>query len=87
VPSIFKETLHNIVRHSQAAEVNINVSRTENIFQFRVQDNGVGFQPNGKTTGNGLKNMRRRAKEVNATLEIKSSPGGGTITTLSVPIS
>ena len=87
VPSIFKETLHNILRHSHATEVNISVQRVEKNFQFCIQDNGTGFSPDIKTSGNGLKNMRRRAKEINAQLEIKSTQGSGTMTRLSVPLS
>lgn len=86
VPAIFKETLHNIVRHSNATEVTIAVSRVEKKFQFRVQDNGVGFHLERKSVGNGLKNMRRRAGEINAQLSIESAPGRGTITTFSVAI-
>ena len=86
VPPLFKETLHNVLKHSRATQANITVHRTEKQFQFRVQDNGVGFKPEARSAGNGLKNLKRRAQEIGGKLEIVSSPGHGTTVTLTAPI-
>ena len=75
---IFKETLHNVVKHSAATKVQIEVSRINNDFKFSVQDDGCGFDPSQKQSGNGLKNIRRRAAEMKAQLEIISDPAAGT---------
>ncbi len=75
---IFKETLHNIVKHSAATKVEISVSRTNGNFEFLVQDNGRGFSTAERHAGNGLKNIRRRAVEMNASLEISSDHAHGT---------
>jgi signal transduction histidine kinase len=86
VPPLFKETLHNLLKHSRATQVRISVRRLEKQFEFRVQDNGVGFNPGAKSSGNGLKNLKRRAQEIGGHLEIESSPGGGTTIMLTAPI-
>ena len=86
VPPLFKETLHNLLKHSRATQVEIFVRRTERQFQFRVRDNGIGFRPEAKSSGNGLKNMKKRAEEIGGRLEVESSPGGGTCVMLTVPI-
>jgi signal transduction histidine kinase len=86
VPSIFKEVLHNLLRHSSASKVAIMVRRTENNFQFQVQDNGIGFSPGSTNSGNGMKNMNRRAKEINGLLKVESTLGRGTTITLITPI-
>jgi len=86
VPSLFKEVLHNLLKHSGATEVVITVSRTDKTFQFQVRDNGVGFCPETVSSGNGLKNMKRRAKEIGGELVIASTPGGGTGITLRAPL-
>lgn len=86
VPPLFKETLHNLLKHARATTVTISVRRRENEFQFRIQDNGVGFDAAKKSAGNGLKNLRRRAAEIGGRLEIETHPGGGTIVTLTAPI-
>jgi ligand-binding sensor domain-containing protein len=85
-PPLFKEALHNLLRHSRATQAAITVGCTAKQFNFKVQDNGVGFDPKAKSSGNGLKNMKRRALEMGGRLEILSSPGGGTTVMLIVPI-
>ena len=80
VPPIFKEALHNLLKHSRATAVEVSVSRLENEFQFRIQDNGGGFDAGQKSSGNGLQNMKRRAAEIGGRLEIKSSKGETTVT-------
>jgi signal transduction histidine kinase len=43
-----------------------------------IRDNGIGFDVNKNLSGNGIKNMRKRADEINAELKIESTTGGGT---------
>ena len=86
VPPIFKEALHNILKHAHATEVRISVRRWEDKFQFRITDNGIGFDESTASAGNGLKNMRRRAADIGGQFEIARPPGGGTAVTLTAPI-
>jgi signal transduction histidine kinase len=79
---IFKETLHNIVKHSKATRVEIAVRRHANVFELRIHDNGIGFDPHARSSGNGLKNLKRRAQEMPGELLIESQPGQGTTLTL-----
>jgi signal transduction histidine kinase/streptogramin lyase len=83
---LYKEVLHNLLKHSRATTVEISVSCQNKQFQFRIRDNGVGFDPARKSAGNGLKNMRRRAAELRGRLEIDSRCGDGTMVTLTAPI-
>lgn len=83
---LFKETLHNILKHSHATAVEISVRREGNEFQYTITDNGVGFDPTRQSAGNGLKNMRRRAAEIKGRVDIRSQPGSGATVTLSAPI-
>jgi ligand-binding sensor domain-containing protein/signal transduction histidine kinase len=75
---MFKEILANTVKHSKATCVQIEVSETQDVWQMVVRDNGVGFNMTDRASGNGLKNLHRRAEKLNGTLEIKSQPGVGT---------
>lgn len=86
VPPIFKESLHNIIRHSNATQVKIEVERRGGVFQFRITDNGRGFGEPANHSGNGLKNMRRRAADIGGRLDIVSRTGQGTTVTLSASI-
>jgi len=83
---IFKETLHNTIKHSHATQVTIKVNRAKDRFQITIQDNGTGFDPDVRSAGNGLKNIRRRALEMRAQLEIRRPAAGGTCLQLTVPI-
>jgi len=83
---IFKEALHNVIKHAHASEVQIRVSRIGGWFEFCVKDNGLGWKVRGSYSGNGIKNMRRRAAEMRGKLEFKSSPGQGCTLTLRAPI-
>lgn len=86
VPPIFKEALHNLLKHSNATEVEIFVIRENHEFRLSVKDNGTGFDGKQKGTGNGLKNMHRRAEELGGILNILTSPAHGTKITLTVPL-
>jgi signal transduction histidine kinase len=47
-----------------------------------VEDDGIGFDTSVKYNGNGLTNIRKRAKEMNAQLQIESGEAMGTNTEL-----
>lgn len=80
---IFKATLANVVKHSQATRVEITVREEKHHWQLTIRDNGVGFNPAAHANGNGLKNLRRRADEIGALLEIRSAAGKGSMVQLS----
>lgn len=77
---IFKEVIHNILKHAGADEVRINMSKREGKLVMSVRDNGSGFDIDESdfSQGNGLRSMRSRAEEINASIEIMSTKGGGT---------
>jgi signal transduction histidine kinase len=81
-----QEALHNALRHSAAAQVEISLSRTARKLTLTVTDDGRGFTANTPVAGLGLTSMRQRAAEVGADLSITSSPGAGTTVKLEVPI-
>ncbi len=72
---IFKEAIHNILKHANAGKVNIAINYTERNFTLKVKDNGDGFDPDRVKKGNGLKNMKMRAKRIGADLQFISSDG------------
>jgi len=84
---IYKETLANIMKHSQATCVEIQISEKEGTWRLFIRDNGVGFDPSSVNRGNGLKNLRRRADKLNGKLEVKSALGHGTTVSLSAKVS
>ncbi|RMH95858.1 MAG: hypothetical protein D6681_12860 [Calditrichaeota bacterium] len=83
---IFKECLHNIIKHSQASQVTIEIRKDGNRLILNISDDGIGFDLETVETGNGLSNLRSRAEQINGQLTIQSVPGRGTSVSLSVNI-
>lgn len=75
---IFKETINNAAKYSQASLIEINLHQQNNLLVMHVKDNGRGFNEQAIQSGNGLRNLRERAKEVKGKLILKSTPGEGT---------
>jgi signal transduction histidine kinase len=75
---IYKEALNNIVKHAEAKNVDIKLLVEKNSILLSIKDDGKGFNSAVSGSGNGLKNIRSRAKEINADLKFESTPGRGT---------
>ncbi|HEY0680160.1 MAG TPA: triple tyrosine motif-containing protein, partial [Chitinophagaceae bacterium] len=75
---IFKEAIFNIVRHSECTKVSIHAYFNSRTFELTITDNGKGFNANGPTGRNGIRNMQKRAAISGASLEIDSAPSEGT---------
>jgi NarL family two-component system sensor histidine kinase LiaS len=77
---IAQEALANIVRHSQAMRVSIQLQLAPQAVTLIVEDDGCGFMntPDTYSSGVGLHSMRERMAELEGSLSIVSSPGAGT---------
>lgn len=72
---VIKESLHNIVKHSQATEVTISFQFEDGI-RSCIHDNGKGFETLSlRRFGNGLKNMEERMQRIGGTFEIENTNG------------
>lgn len=74
---IYKEILVNIVRHSKASMVSIDIALKKNNIYLTIRDNGIGFDINKKVEGHGLYSIRRRIANLKGNLSIESSIGNG----------
>ncbi|MBI5730429.1 MAG: hypothetical protein HY963_04760 [Ignavibacteriales bacterium] len=83
---VIKEAVNNIVKHSHATEVKLEISFSGNELQFQLIDNGVGIKDPVDEFGNGLINMRKRIEDVKGTLQIENNKPNGTIIIGIVPI-
>jgi len=83
---IFKEAVNNLVKYSKASSAKISVQTNQQVLKLLIQDNGTGFQHSMVTMGNGLNNMKKRADDLGASLQIQSAPGEGTAVSLTMPI-
>ncbi len=81
----------NTVKHASATrcEVFWKYSATEQALRLIVEDDGIGFDPDGLTTsefgGLGIMNIQDYTDSINGTAVLKSEPGWGTTLTVTVP--
>lgn len=79
--------LQNVVQHSHADSITVELTANLERVLLRIADNGAGFdlQPEG-TTGLGLASMRERVRSVGGKIELTSAPMKGTKIEASVPL-
>jgi signal transduction histidine kinase len=82
----FKEALTNVVRHSGASEVQLNIRCDAAKVLVAIADNGRGL-PTGSRTENmdGVSNMRNRIEKLGGRFEITGHEGMGTTVRFDVP--
>ncbi|MCL5045344.1 MAG: histidine kinase [Actinobacteria bacterium] len=90
---IVQEALTNVLRHSDATRVTIEVKGSAKKISATISDNGKGFDPAalnqveaGLEKGLGLFGMRERAALIGGSVEIKSQKGRGTVVKITIPI-
>lgn len=82
-----KETLHNTLRHSQAATVSLKIRCQRHEMLVVIRDDGRGFDlAAADNSGNGLPNIHRRVAEAGGSLKIQSIPGAGTLLEFRIPM-
>lgn len=81
----FKEALHNIRRHAGATRVRIQLVRRGRTMELTVEDNGCGFDPERRSAGHGLANMRQRAAACRGSLVIGAGNGSGARLVFTIP--
>jgi signal transduction histidine kinase len=90
---IAQEAVTNAVRHANASEVDIFLTRNEHELCLKILDNGEGFDIESKLKPEheppcwGLMGMIERASLINARCQITSKPRKGTTITVDVPMS
>lgn len=84
-----QEILNNAVKHSEAKKIEITVTTSEKSLILEISDDGIGFDvaEKKKSGGSGLLNLYSRANLIQASLNIQSTPGSGTIISIALPLS
>lgn len=80
-----QEALSNVIKHAQATNVSIVLSRRNGCVTALIEDDGRGFPPESEQNGSGLKGIRERLALVDGELRIESKPGGGATLVAEVP--
>lgn len=77
---IVQEIINNMIKHSNAEKINIELSNSEKTLKMCIKDNGVGFDTSeiSKSKGIGWQNIYSRVSILNGTISISSQIGKGT---------
>jgi ligand-binding sensor domain-containing protein/signal transduction histidine kinase len=85
-----KEAVHNVARHAAARHAHLRLAVRRGDLLAELRDDGRGFAAGDNVdaaeAGNGLRNMRQRARSLGGELAIQAAPGQGVVLTLRVPL-
>jgi signal transduction histidine kinase len=75
---IFKEALHNVVKHAHATTVSVRLTRPDaRHLELLIADDGRGYTGSGRPGGHGLTNMRTRAEALGGSVAYEPGANGG----------
>ena len=89
---MIQELVTNVLKYAQASTVTIDLSYDKNHFGFSVEDNGIGFEPEGNRdrisegSGLGLANLQNQATRFGGEMTIVSKPWEGTRISFFAPL-
>lgn len=83
---IMQEALANVARHSLADNVEVTLAFRDNLVEFSLGDDGIGFDTQQQFVGMGLDSMRERAVSLNGEFSIESEVGEGTKIVTTFPV-
>lgn len=73
-----KEALHNVLRHAGPCEARLTLEFHPPELTIRIEDDGVGFDPDSERLRHGLDNLDQRMREIGGRCQLETSPGNGT---------
>jgi two-component system, NarL family, sensor kinase len=84
---ISQELTSNVIRHSQAKNVDVQLLRRNGFIVFVFSDDGIGFDMKpGELKGIGMINIESRVQSINGNLNIESTKQQGTTFTIRIPV-
>ena len=85
---VVQEAVNNVIKHSQASKLSVNIESDDHVARLMVQDNGKGMslEDEGKRGSYGLMGIKERIYMLDGTVSINSARGSGTNLTVSIPL-
>ncbi len=88
---VFQESINNIIKHSKAKQILLEISKTDKRIEITIQDNGQGFDIKdvlsleSSVLAVGIASMKERVEHSDGTFYINSAKGKGTTIKTSWP--
>jgi len=84
-----QEALGNAVRHARAHAIDVRLGVIDQVAELNIDDDGIGFDTNGEAArrrGLGLLSLQERAKLLDGSFGLTTSPGKGTHVCIRIPL-
>lgn len=83
---VLMELINNTIKHANASEIHIDLTKHTTSLQCLYKDNGVGMQNNNAMNGLGLKNIEGRIKALEGKLIVDGTKKSGFTASIQIPI-
>lgn len=83
---IAQELTNNILKHSKASEVGVQLFQNKKNLVLVVEDNGSGFDLKKNKSGHGMANINYRSRAIGGTVNVESAIGDGTLVTVRIAL-
>ena len=84
---ILQEAFTNVMKHSNSTEISLHAQCNDGIVSLTIKDNGHNTETTEVKNGHGLDNMKWRAEQLSADLNIVSDANQGYTLILTLPVS
>jgi signal transduction histidine kinase len=81
-----KESVNNVLKHSQATALDMKIELEKNILVITISDNGIGIIEESRNTGLGLESLKHRMISIAGSCRFEHIAEGGLRITLSAPV-
>jgi signal transduction histidine kinase len=81
-----KESVNNVLKHSQATELDMKIGLENNVLMVTITDNGIGLSEQSHGIGHGLENLQRRMKSIGGNCRFEHLAAGGLRILLRAPV-
>jgi signal transduction histidine kinase len=85
---VVQESLHNVAKHAQAQNVNIQMERDGEVLKLTIEDDGTGIHivSNPLRPSFGMAGMQERIATLGGHMKVSSRKGEGTKISVTVPV-
>jgi two-component system sensor histidine kinase UhpB len=83
---VIQEQVNNILKHAHAKNIMVQLLELSEQVLLSIADDGLGFDPDKKTEGIGLRNIRNRVGFFDGTVRIITAPGNGCTLEVRIPV-
>lgn len=83
---ICQELVQNVIKHSKATKLRVQIILHNDSLNILVEDNGIGMQKESITQGFGFNTIKSNVDLFKGTFDIESHPGNGCLILIDLPI-